>query len=88
MIRTVLIIIIVLAALKYFLNWDIFDAASSAQGQGTIAYIRDIVNTVWSYIGNPVMFVWNNIFWPILNLAWQSLQAFIEWGRTNAAQGI
>lgn len=82
------LIIIGLAVLKYFLNWDIFDAAASAEGQGTIAYIRDIINTVWAYIGAPVSFVWSNIFWPILSLGWESLQAFIEWGRMNASQGI
>ena len=83
----ILLIIVALAALKYFLNWDVFDAASSEQGRSTIDYIRDIINTVWSVIGYPVSLVWDNIFWPILKLAWQSLQSFLEFGKSNS-QGI
>lgn len=87
-IRTILLVILGLAALKYFLNWDIFDAAASDQGQSTIGYIRDIVNTVWAYVGAPVTFAWDNVVYPLLSLAWESLQTFIEWGRTNASTGI
>lgn len=87
-IGTIILIIIGLAALKYFLNWDIFDAANSEQGQGTIGYVRDIINTIWKYIGAPLTFIWNQIFWPILELGWKSFQAFVEWGRSNASQGI
>jgi len=60
-ISTILIIIVALAALKYFLNWSIFDAAASEQGRGTISYIRDIINTVWSYIGAPVTFAFDSL---------------------------
>lgn len=77
-------IIIGLAALKYFLNWDIFDAAESDQGKSTILYIRDLFNTLWSYIGAPLTFVWSEIFWPILYVAWQNFQAFIDWARMTA----
>ena len=78
------LIIIALAALKYFFNWSIFDAAASEEGRGTISYIRDILNTIWSYLAAPVTFIWNEVVWPLLRLGWQSLQAFIEWGRANA----
>lgn len=78
------LIIIALAALKYFFNWSIFDAAASEEGRGTISYIRDILDTIWSYLAFPVTFTWNEVVWPLLKLAWQSLQAFIEWGRNNA----
>lgn len=74
----IVIIILALAAAKYFLNWDIFDAAASEQGQTTIGYVRDIVNTVWSYVGAPVAWIWNEIAWPILDLGWQSLQGLIQ----------
>lgn len=80
----VVLIIAGLAALKYFLNWDIFDAASSEQGQSTIGYIRDLVNTVWSYLEAPVRFAWNEVAWPILLFAWHSLQQLISMGRANA----
>lgn len=84
----IVLIIIGLAALKYFLNWSIFDAAASEEGKGTISYIRDVLNGIWSYIGYPVRFAWNEVVWPLLNVAWQSLQAFIEWTRANAQRGI
>ncbi len=87
-IGTIVLIILGLAALKYFLNWDVFDAASSEQGKGTIAYIRDIVNTVWSYIGTPLSFAWNEVAWPIIKIAWDNLQSFIDWARENANKGI
>jgi len=77
----VIIFFVALAALKYFLNWDIFDAAGSDQGQSTILYIRNIVNTIWSYIGAPVVFIWERVIWPIISLAWRNFEHFIEWGR-------
>ena len=81
----IVLIILGLAALKYFFDWSIFDAASTEEGQGTISYIRQILDTVWSYLEAPVKFIWNEIVWPLLNLAWQSLQAFIEVGKDNVA---
>ncbi|MEK7175943.1 MAG: hypothetical protein AAB695_01035 [Patescibacteria group bacterium] len=45
-----LLIILGLAALKYFFNWSIFDAAGSEQGRNTVLYIRDIFTTLWSYL--------------------------------------
>ena len=77
----IVVIIIALGLLKYFLNWDIFDAAASDQGQSTIGYIRNILNTVWSYIAEPALFVWHKIFWPILSLAWNNLQILIQKGQ-------
>ena len=81
-------ILIGLLALKYFLNWDIFDAAATKEGQGTIAYLRQIVNTVWSYIGFPVTFAWNTVVKPLTLMLWHTLLAFIEWGKSNAATGV
>ena len=83
-----IVVVAGLAALKYFLNWDVFDAAASDQGQSTILYLRNVINFVWSYIETPLKFAWNEVIWPLLNLAWQSLQAFLDWGRENAARGI
>ncbi len=81
-ISILVIIVVALIALKYFLNWDIFDAAGSEQGQSTILYIRNVFNLVWSYISAPVVFVWSRIFWPIISIAWLNFQHFIEWGRS------
>ncbi|MEK7227663.1 MAG: hypothetical protein AAB641_02115 [Patescibacteria group bacterium] len=56
-IGTVFLIIIGLAALKYFFNWSIFDAINSEQGRGTLLYLKEILNylkglvlSIWSYI--------------------------------------
>ena len=87
-IGTIFLIIIGLAALKYFLNWSIFDAAESEQGRSTIIYVRDVINIVWSYLAEPLTFLWNEAVWPLIDMFWQALQAFIEWGRANAKQGI
>jgi hypothetical protein len=77
-ISLIILIILGLAALKYFLNWDIFDAASTDQGQSTIGYVRNLINTLWSYIGAPLTWIWNQIVWPILSLGWDSLQELIR----------
>lgn len=84
----IVLIIIGLAALKYFLNWDIFDAAESDEGKSTILYIRDLFNTVWGYIGKPIMFVWESVLKPLIMVFWETLQAFIGWARLNAQQGV
>jgi len=80
-VTTILIIIIALALLKYFLNWSIFDAASSEQGQSTIGYVRDILNTIWDHIGAPVAFVWNEVVKPLFEFAFSSLLQMIQEGR-------
>lgn len=74
----IILIILGLAALKYFLNWDIFDAASTEEGQNTIGYIRNVINTVWAYIGDPLMWIWNEVAWPLLSFAWESFQTLIK----------
>lgn len=79
----IVIVLIALVLLKYFLNWDIFDAASTEQGKSTILYIRDVVNLVWTYISAPVIFIWQRIVWPIVDIAWNNFNNFIDWGRNN-----
>jgi len=56
-----ILIIIALALLKYFFDWSIFDAAASEKGRDTINYIREILNTIWSYIRTPVLFIWRQV---------------------------
>lgn len=56
-----ILIIIALALLKYFFDWSIFDVAASEKGRETINYIREVLNTVWSYIRVPVLFVWQKV---------------------------
>lgn len=82
-IMIIVIAIISLILLKYFLNWDIFDAAETEQGKSTILYIRDLFNLIWGYIANPVVFIWERIIWPILDLSWDNFNNFIEWGKSN-----
>lgn len=85
-IGTIVLIIVGLALLKYFLNWSIFDAAASEEGRATITYVRDIINTVWSYIGSPVNFAWNEVVKPLFEFAFDSLRGMIEAGKEAAAQ--
>lgn len=77
----IIMIILGLAALKYFLNWDIFDAAASDQGKTTMTYVRDIVNGIWAYIGYPLTYAWDNVAWPLFKFAWESLQKMITASR-------
>ncbi len=79
----IVLIILGLAALKYFFNWDIFDAASTSQGQNTIGYIRKVINFVWSYIGAPLNWIWDQIVWPLITLAWDTLRSLIATSRSN-----
>lgn len=60
-IGTIFFIIVGLALLKYFFDWSIFDAVESEQGRSTIVYIRDILNTVWSYLATPITFLMNKL---------------------------
>ena len=82
-IKWIFLIIIALILLKYFLNWSVFDAATSEEGKGTITYIRDVFNFVWDYIAEPATFIWEKVTWPILSLAWDSFQELLEWGKSN-----
>lgn len=81
----IILIIIALALLKYFLNWSVFDAAASPQGQQTVSYTHQVIYTVWHYISAPVIFIWERILWPVLSLVWSTFQAFISWGQHNAS---
>ena len=56
-----ILIIVALALLKYFYNWSIFDAAATEDGKETIAYIKNIIDTVWSYLEKPVMWLWDRV---------------------------
>lgn len=80
----IILAILALALLKYFLNWSIFDAIESPQGQDTISYMRNVINVIWSYTAGPVTFVWNEVLWPLIQFAWQSFQMILEQGREAA----
>lgn len=82
-ITTILIIIVALALLKYFLNWDIFDAAASEEGRTTISYVRDVIDTVWSIIETPVRFAWDEVVKPIFSFAFDALKGMLEEGRDS-----
>jgi hypothetical protein len=84
----IILVVIGLVLLKYFYDWSVFEAAATPQGQETISYTRQVINTIWGYISTPVLFVWGNILWPLLNMIWHTFQAFLEWGHANAAKGV
>ena len=67
LIKTVVLLIIALAALKYFFDWSIFDAIESERGRETVSYIRSVLDTLWSYLETPVSYIWNEVVWPMLN---------------------
>ena len=63
-IRTILLLIIALAALKYVFGWSIFDAIESESGKETVAYIRQILDLLWSYLEAPVNYIWKEVILP------------------------
>lgn len=46
------LIVIALAALKYFFDWSIIDALESERGQAAVDYLKNIFLTIWSYLFN------------------------------------
>jgi hypothetical protein len=77
-----LLVLLVLALIlaKYFLNWSVFEAAQTPQGQNTVSYTSQIFHTIWAYVSIPFLFLWNNVLWPVLLLAWKSFQLFLNMG--------
>jgi hypothetical protein len=74
----IILIILGLAALKYFFDWSIFDAAETEEGRGTVTYIREVLNAVWRYIETPVVWIWNEVVWPIVEWVWNKLLEIIK----------
>lgn len=60
-ISTIVVIILALAAAKFFFDWDIFDAAETPEGQGTVVYIRRVLDVIWSYLAYPLGWLWENL---------------------------
>ncbi len=53
----ILLILIALVALKYFLDWSVFEAAETEEGKSAISYLVDLLNwfkglivSAWNYI--------------------------------------
>ena len=53
----IILIIIGLAAIKYFFDWSIFDALKTEEGRATLAYVKQLIATLkgvvvdlWNYI--------------------------------------
>jgi hypothetical protein len=84
----IILVVIALVLLKWFYDWSIFDAAATPHGQDTIGYGQKVINTIWSWISGPVLFIWSKILWPLLNMIWNTFQAFLAWGHANAAKGL
>lgn len=66
-VSTLVIIILALAAAKFFFDWDIFDAAETPEGQGTVVYIRRVLDVIWSYLLLPLSWIWENVMEAIRN---------------------
>lgn len=67
LVKMVIVLVIALALLKYFFNWSIFDALESERGRDTVFYIRNVLNTLWSYLEAPVKYIWNEIVLPLIS---------------------
>lgn len=69
----IVLIIIALAALKYFFDWSIFDAAASEEGRATIDYVKNVLSFIWKYLSVPVNYIWGEVLQPLLKWAISSL---------------
>ncbi len=85
-ITLIIFFIIALALIKYFFDWSIFEASSTPQGQETVGYTKNLVETVWFYLKTPFMWLWGNILSPVLGLLWNALQGFLSWANDNRAK--
>ena len=58
---TLVLIIVALMALKYFFDWSIFDALNSEAGRNTVEYIKEVIFTVWNFIQDWTLLIWDKI---------------------------
>ena len=81
-ITLIILIIIALALAKYFYSFDVFNAAATPQGQQTTSYIKQIFDFIWSFIGRPLTFLWDNvikgILFKVFLLGWDQLQSAVS----------
>lgn len=77
-INIIIVIILGLAAAKYFFGWSIFDAAETPEGQGTVVYIRKVLDTIWSYLSYPLTWIWNEVLEPLVRVGWDYLKEVIK----------
>jgi len=82
----IVLIVIALIILKYLYDFSIFEAAASPQGQGTISYTHQLLNTIWNYIQMPVTFAWEKVVWPLLGMIWDNFENFLDWGKNTASK--
>ena len=79
----IVLAIVALALLKYFFNFDVFEASKTSLGQSTVGYVKSIIDIVWHYIATPVSFIWSRVVWPVLSLAWNNFHTLIEMGQKS-----
>ncbi|MEX2010271.1 MAG: hypothetical protein WD874_00505 [Parcubacteria group bacterium] len=79
----IILVIIALILLKFFFDFSIFEAAESPEGQATLSYTERLLDSIWSVIASPVIFIWNEVLWPLIKLFWATFQAFIAWSQNN-----
>lgn len=82
-ITLIIFLIIALALLKYFFDWSIFDATDTPQGQETVSYTRQLIDTVWFYLKTPALWVFHNILEPLLGIVWGFFKDFISWSESR-----
>ncbi|MFA5763941.1 MAG: hypothetical protein WC915_03950 [archaeon] len=57
-IQTILIIVIVLVILGYF-GFNIESILQSSTVKTNLAWLWDILVTIWSYVSVPILYLWN-----------------------------
>lgn len=83
LIGTLILIIIALALLKYFLDWSVFEAAATPKGHETLNYVKELVDTMWSFLSVPFGVLWHQILLPLLSWSWEFFQKYIIFGRDS-----
>ncbi len=74
-IGTIVLIVLALAGLKFFFNFNVLDFFRSPGFVSVISYIKEFFEIIWfKYIGGAFWYIWNNI---VIDLIWNTLvQAF------------
>lgn len=71
-IKTIIIIVVALALLKYFFDFDILEFLRSDAVKNVFGTIWHIISTIWNdYLKESVAYVWNEI---IVGTLWEGIQ--------------
>lgn len=70
-IGTIVIVVIGLALLKYFFDWNIIEFLKSPKVIETFYYIKKFIVLIWDkFVATPASFLWNDI---VINIIWKTI---------------